>query len=121
MLRDKALRRVIAGYGKEQQRSIGPWAPKLTSGTYQAGHKLPAERFLEERDGQFALRLQRGLIQPLEQVEQFIQTTATTGQQVARHLIRQLQATLGSTQLQNRLFIGIVRCRQLENQPSAQA
>ncbi len=48
----------------------GPWAPKLTSGTYQAGHKLPAERFLEERDGQFALRLQRGLIQLIEQLEQ---------------------------------------------------
>ena len=30
---------------------------------------LPAERFLEKRNGQLTLRLKRGLIEPIEQLE----------------------------------------------------
>ena len=53
---------------------------------------LPAQGFLEERDGQLSLRLQRGLIEPFEQVEQGAHAARATGEDEVSDFVGEVQA-----------------------------
>src|SRR5690606_9670528 len=81
---------------------------------------LPAESFLEEGNGQFALCLQRSLIESVQQLEQRTHAARTTGEDEASHIIRQVQATARRPQLERAQLVLIGELLQLEHQRQAQ-
>ena len=58
---------------------------------------LPAEGFFEEGDGQFSLRLQGGLIQTLQKIEQRTHAAGAASQYEVPYFVSQVQASARCT------------------------
>src|SRR5690606_31735116 len=83
--------------------------------------RLPAQRFLEKRDGQFALGLQGGLIELFEEFEQRAHAARAAGKDEAADLVVEVQATARGAQLQGAQLVFIGQFLELEHQRQGQA
>ncbi|MNV50601.1 hypothetical protein D3C71_1426200 [compost metagenome] len=81
---------------------------------------LPAEGFLEKRNGELALCLQRRLIEALEQVEQRAHAPRAAGEDEMADFVGQVQATARSSQLQGAQLVFVGQAAHLEHQRQGQ-
>src|SRR5574343_379860 len=80
----------------------------------------PAQRFLEKGNGQLALRLQRRLIETLQQVEQRAHAALAAGENETTHFVAHLQPPTRGAQLQGAQLVLVGQLVQLENQSQGQ-